>query len=242
MNRLKTLLLLGLTSFVLSACVSTQAPPELQLPELKPPPISVPSTPFLTGSGQVLQTTATPTPPVNASSTGNKAPETRSYTGRCTVTYPTDGETGREQGSFEWRVGLGLGLDSTRGDNTALAPMQLLLNTPLGNTVAVLAHSPSAPAAQRFSLKTPSFTDTADSFDALMQRHLGWQLPLAAVMGLITQPTGNETAQSSTPNSDWGLAVVSRYDSQQVKVLNVQNTARGITARLVFEELGATPY
>lgn len=147
------------------------------------------------------------------------------HSGRFAVTYEMQGALQREQGGFEWRI-----FDALVSQNEA-SPMQLLLTSPLGTTVAALQFDPTAALATRASLKTPQGTATAATLSDLMNKTLGWELPLQALLPWL----GEVTPAPAAALADWGVAAVSRHENGLPRVLSAHNAARNISLRLVFD-------
>ncbi len=144
------------------------------------------------------------------------------YTGRFSVSFMKDGQIQREQGSFDWKV-----QHSSAGDEET--GMQLAINSPLGNTLATIAYNPRELEGEKASLKTPTQRYVDSTLDALMQRTLGWRLPLAALLPWISD---KEPKQTST---EWQVKAVSRHDNGSPKVVSADNATLNISARLVFD-------
>jgi outer membrane biogenesis lipoprotein LolB len=145
------------------------------------------------------------------------------YTGRFSVSFMKDGQTQREQGSFDWKVKP----SSTGDEETA---MQLAINSPLGNTLATIAFNPRELAGEQASLRTPTQHYVASTLDTLMQRTLGWRLPMTALLPWMSD---KDPKQSS---AEWLVKAVSRHDNGSPKVISADNAALSISARLVFDE------
>lgn len=144
------------------------------------------------------------------------------HRGRFAVTYEAQGEARREQGGFEWRS---FGAKSD-------APMQLLLLSPLGSTLAALQFDPAARSEQRASLSTPQGTTYAPSLPELMQQTVGWELPLQALAGWLEAQTPPQPADTL----GWTLGALTRYDTGAPRLLNARHEAKNISLRLAFEE------
>ncbi len=145
------------------------------------------------------------------------------YTGRFSVSFMKDGQAQREQGSFDWRI-----KHSSTGDEEAA--MQLAINSPLGNTLATIAFNPRELAGEQASLRTPTQHFVASTLDTLMQRTLGWRLPMTALLPWMSD---KDPKQSS---AEWLVKAVSRHDNGSPKVISADNAALSIFARLVFDE------
>jgi outer membrane lipoprotein LolB len=146
-----------------------------------------------------------------------------SHSGRFTISYEKDGAPHREQGGFEWKI----------QNASQAAPdqaMQLALLSPLGTTLAVIAFDPQASSSQRASLTGPTQTEHATDLDTLMQRTLGWRLPLAALL-----PWLGKTEPNDSP-ADWVIAVPTRHDTGSPKLITASNAELKLSVRLVFEE------
>jgi outer membrane biogenesis lipoprotein LolB len=143
------------------------------------------------------------------------------HTGRFAVSYQKDNIAQREQGGFEWKI-----QNQAERDKA----MQLTLLSPLGTSVALIALDPQTSAERRASLTTPLNTDYAPTLDLLMQRTLGWGLPLNELIAWLgkDEPTGMPT--------NWRITVLSRYSSGLPKLMTAENTALQISVRLIFEE------
>lgn len=143
------------------------------------------------------------------------------YTGRFAVSYLKDNITQREQGGFEWKI-----QNQTERDKA----MQLTLLSPLGTSVALIALDPQTSAERRASLTTPLNTEYAPTLDILLQRTLGWSLPLTELIPWL----GKDEPKSAPTN--WKITVLSRYGSGLPKLMTAENTALQISVRLIFEE------
>lgn len=143
------------------------------------------------------------------------------HTGRFAVSYQKDSVAQREQGGFEWKIQNQAGRDKA---------MQLTLLGPLGTSVALIALDPQTNAERRASLTTPLRTDYAPTLDLLMQRSLGWDLPLSELIAWL----GKDEPQNAP--ADWNIKVLSRYDSGLPKLMTAENPALQINVRLIFEE------
>jgi outer membrane lipoprotein LolB len=143
------------------------------------------------------------------------------YVGRFTVSYQKNGEPQREQGGFEWKI---------QPNRSTEQAMSLALISPLGSTLAVIAFDPQAKRAERASLTSPSLTDSAPDLESLMERNLGWRLPLADIL-----PWVSTTPPAQTP-ANWVVAVPTRYGSGLPRLLTANNDALKLSVRLVFEQ------
>lgn len=168
------------------------------------------------------------------------------YTGRFAVTYALNHAVQREQGGFEWRIFTGSTQTQTQVQiqpqpqaSPLDAPMQLLLTSPLGTTVAVLQFDPTALLTQRASLKTPQDRYFAPTLPALMQHTLGWELPLNALLPWLNAQPPDPVDIDGTPraraDTEWSIDVVSRHETGLPKIITLTHTGRAITARLVFD-------
>ncbi len=144
------------------------------------------------------------------------------YTGRFSVSFMKEGQTQREQGSFDWKVQRSAAGDEETG-------MQLAINSPLGNTLATIAYSPRELDGEKASLKTPTQYYVASTLDTLMQRTLGWRLPLTALLPWLSDKEPKQTSE------EWQVKAISRHDNGSPKVVSADNAALNISARLVFD-------
>jgi hypothetical protein len=155
------------------------------------------------------------------------APQT--YAGRFSVSYLKDDTPVREQGSFEWKIAA---IQSSR--EPIVQPnraMQLSLLGPLNATLALLAVDPNAPLTEQASLTTPGTTLRAPDLSTLMNRVLGWQLPLEAVL-----PWLSVNSPKAAPSPEWRMDVLSRHESGFPKVLLATHADKHMTVRLVFDD------
>ncbi len=166
----------------------------------------------------------------------NLAKTRQDYTGRFSLSYLKDGQQQREQGGFEWMVVQGVAprnavLSSVKEPINSLSQtaMKLVLLAPLGNTIAVIALDPLAMASQRASISTPARSEYAADLDTLMQRTLGWRLPLLALL-----PWLNKGEPEQAPNG-WQMSVASRFDTGMPRQITAINQALNLNVRLVFE-------
>ena len=167
--------------------------------------------------------------------------KTTVFEGRFAVTYRLQGQGQdmREQGEFEWRIQHPVQRAANDTDT-----MQLLLKGPLGTTLAAIEQtlisstaSDVSPKPQRFSLRTAQSTAYADSLDELLERTLGWSLPLKTLLNLV-QP--NDTAVLE-PQLDWRVNVASRYDNRAPKLITAQRLSpadQALSVRLMINEPG----
>jgi outer membrane biogenesis lipoprotein LolB len=149
------------------------------------------------------------------------------YKGRFSVTYPLQNAVQREQGGFEWRIFQD---PHATPQNALETPMQLLLTSPLGTTVAAVQFDPTALVAQRASLRTPQSNHFASNLPALMEHTLGWELPLQNLLPWLT-------ARAVKPENiaEWAVEIVSRHDTGAPKIITLTHIERRMTARLVFD-------
>ncbi len=148
------------------------------------------------------------------------------YSGRFSISFPKEGLTQREQGGFEWKIQSALAPKTAEPEKA----MQLSLLNPLGSIAAIIAYDPKASIDKRASFTSPLQTDYAPTLNVLMQRTLGWRLPLTELLPWL------ETTEPRSQPEKWAITVVSRFEGGLPKLLTAHNPALSISVRLVFEE------
>lgn len=157
----------------------------------------------------------------------NPSNQSKLYTGKFSVNYLNNGTISREQGNFEWKI-----IDPLANEPTH---MQLSLLSPFNTTIALITLNPQLPTSQRASLKTPKQTFYESNLSQLMNKVLGWQLPLEELA--LSLYHNDFKSKPYIPN-DWNIEILSQYESNnQPKLIVAKNNSKEISARILLNDI-----